>query len=167
MLHAVDGLPARRASDGSDRAFAIRRLRAIPEERGSSPEVRLACEKPNRQDRRRSGHFGVLDLINPDEILERLRLAGEEWADKDAAANALEETKPSVLAELTNQADGSSEAQKKSLALADPSFKLHLAKMVDARKEANRSKVRYETGKIWAELVRTRESTKRAEMNNR
>lgn len=94
-------------------------------------------------------------------------MAGEEWSDKDAAANALEETKGSVLAELTNQAEGSSEAQKKSLALADPAFKLHLTRMVDARKEANRAKVRYETGKIWAELVRTRESTKRAEMSQR
>jgi hypothetical protein len=106
-------------------------------------------------------------MINPDEILERLRLAGEEWADKDAAANALEETKNSVLAELANSAAGSSEAQKKSVALADPSFRLHIARMVDARKEANRSKVRYETGKIWAELVRTRESTKREELRQR
>lgn len=102
--------------------------------------------------------------IDPDEIYERLRLAGEEWADKDAAANALEETKATLLAELANQADASSEAAKKNIALADPVYKLHLTNMVTARKEANRAKVRYETGRIWAELKRTQESTKRAEM---
>lgn len=106
-------------------------------------------------------------MLNPDEIHERLRLAGEEWADKDAAANSLEETKPVVLAELTNQAAGSSAAEKKSVALAEPAYKLHLTSMVAARKEANRAKVRYDTGKIWAELKRTQESTKRAEMTQR
>ena len=106
-------------------------------------------------------------VINPDEILERLRLAGEEWADKDAAANALEETKKSVLSELLLQAEGGTIATREAEALSNPVFKLHLANMVNARKEANRAKVRYDTGKIWAELVRTRESTKRAEMTNR
>lgn len=105
--------------------------------------------------------------FNPDEIYERLRLAGEEWADKDAAANALEETKPSLLAELANQASGSSEAAKKNAALAEPAYKLHLTNMVAARKEANRAKVRYDTGRIWAELKRTQESTKRAEMSQK
>jgi hypothetical protein len=106
-------------------------------------------------------------LLNPDEIHERLRLAGEEWADKDAAANALEEMKHTILAEFTNQAVGSSAAEKKSLALAEPAYKLHLTSMVAARKEANRAKVRYDTGKIWAELKRTQESTRRAEANIR
>ena len=105
--------------------------------------------------------------FNPDEIHERLRLAGEEWAEKDAAANALEETKPTLLAELANQAVAGSEAAKKNLALSDSAYRLHLTNMVSARKEANRAKVRYETGKIWAELKRTQESTKRAEMNQR
>lgn len=106
-------------------------------------------------------------MINPDEILERLRIAGEEWADKDAAANALEETKKSVLSELLLQADGGTVAEREARAQANPGFRLHLINMVNARKEANRARVRYETGRIWAELVRTKESTKRAEMNQR
>lgn len=106
-------------------------------------------------------------MINPDEILERLRLAGEEWADADAAANALEETKKPVLSELLLQADGGTVAEREARANANPAYKLHLTNMVNARKEANRAKVKYETGKIWAELVRTKESTKRAEMTQR
>lgn len=106
-------------------------------------------------------------MINPDEILERLRIAGEEWCDRDAAANVLEETKKSVLAELLLQAEAGTVAEREARALSNPTFKLHLANMVTARKEANRARVRYDTGRIWAELVRTRESSKRAEMSQR
>jgi hypothetical protein len=105
--------------------------------------------------------------FNPDEIHERLRIAGEDWADKDAAANALEETKSSLLAELSNTANGSSEAAKKNIALADPAYRLHITNMVTARKEANRAKVRYETGKVWAELMRTKSANMREELRNR
>jgi hypothetical protein len=105
--------------------------------------------------------------FDPDKIRERLAQVGEEWADKDAAANLLEETKNSLLAELMNTANASSEAERKRIAQADPAFKLHLANMVTARKEANRARVRYETGKMWAELKRSVESTKRAELQIR
>jgi hypothetical protein len=105
--------------------------------------------------------------FDPDRIRERLAKVGEEWADADAAANLLEETKNSVLSELMNTANASSEAERKRIAQADPAFKLHLANMVNARKEANRARVRYETGKMWAELKRSVESTKRAELQIR
>ena len=102
--------------------------------------------------------------FNPTEIAERMRLAGEEWSDLDAAANMLEETRKSVLAELVNQSKGGSIAAKESEALADPAYKLHITNMVNARKEANRARVKYDTARAWVELVRTSEATKRAEM---
>lgn len=102
--------------------------------------------------------------FDPSEIAERMRLAGEEWADLDAAANMLEETRKSVLAELVNQASGGSIAARESEALADPAYKLHITNMVNARKEANRARVKFDTAKAWVELVRTSEATKRAEM---
>ena len=102
--------------------------------------------------------------FNPTEIAERMRLAGEEWSDLDAAANMLEETRKSVLAELVNQSKGGSIAAKESEALANPAYKLHLTNMVNARREANRARVKYDTSKMWVELVRTSEATKRAEL---
>ena len=102
--------------------------------------------------------------FNPNEIAERMRLAGEEWSDLDAAANMLEETRNSVLAELINQSKGGSIAAKESEALADPAYKLHITNMVNARKEANRARVKYDTARAWVELVRTSEATKRAEL---
>jgi hypothetical protein len=103
-------------------------------------------------------------MLNPNEIAERMRLAGEEWSDLDAAANMLEETRKSVLAELMNQSQASSMAARESDALADPAYKLHVTNMVNARKDANRARVRYDTARAWVELVRTSEATKRAEM---
>lgn len=102
--------------------------------------------------------------FDPTEIAERMRLAGEEWSDLDAAANMLEETRKSVLAELVNQSKGGSIAAKESEALANPDYKEHINKMVEARRNANRARVRYDTAKAWVELVRTSEATKRAEM---
>ena len=106
-------------------------------------------------------------MFNPDEILERLRIAGEEWCDLDAAANALEETKKTLLAEMLLKAESGTVAKREPQAHADPVYRLHITNMVLARKEANRARVRYDTGRIWAELKRTQESTKRAEMNQR
>jgi hypothetical protein len=102
--------------------------------------------------------------FNPTEIAERMRLAGEEWSDLDAAANMLEESRKSVLAELINQSKGGSIAAKESEALANPAYKLHITNMVNARREANRARVKYDTARAWVELVRTSEATKRAEM---
>ncbi len=102
--------------------------------------------------------------LDPNTVAERMRLAGEEWSDLDAAANMLEETRKSVLAELTNQAKAKSATERESLALADPAYKLHIANMVNARKDANRARVKYDTARAWVELVRTTEATRRAEM---
>ena len=109
----------------------------------------------------------LMSEFDPDRIRERLQEVGEEWADRDAAANLLEETKGSLLAELMNTASGDSESERKRIAQADPAYKLHITNMVAARKEANRAKVRYDTGKMWVELRRTQESTRRAEINLR
>jgi len=101
--------------------------------------------------------------MDANEIHEKLVTAGEQWADMDAAASLLEETRKTVLAELMNRAEGSM-AARESIALADAAYRLHVANMVAARKEANRAKVKYDSAKAWCELVRTQEATKRAEM---
>jgi streptomycin 6-kinase len=102
--------------------------------------------------------------VNPNEIEERIRLLGLDWADKDGAANLLEETKKSVLSELVNQSTSSSVAAKEHDANENPVFKLHVVNMVNARTEANRARVQYESAKLWVDLVRTAEASKRQEM---
>lgn len=104
--------------------------------------------------------------LNPTEITERIRLAGEDWSDLDAAASLLEETKKTVLAELMNKEEnaGMSVAARESLAMASKEYKTHLASMVEARRLANRARVKYDSARTWTDLVRTAEATARQEM---
>lgn len=102
----------------------------------------------------------------PEAIYKQLLQAGEDWADKEAGADVLEETKKTVLAELMNGLDGSA-SERERRALADPAFRLHLTNMTTARKEANRARVRYDACKVLAELRRTQESTRRVEAYQR
>jgi hypothetical protein len=104
--------------------------------------------------------------FDPEAIYQKLNSAGEEWADKDAAANLLEETKKTLLAELMQGLEGSNTEREKK-ALADTTYKHHLKTMVAARKEANRARVRYDATRVLAEMRRTQESTRRAEANIR
>lgn len=101
--------------------------------------------------------------FNPNEIAERMRLAGEEWADQDAAANMLEETRRSVRGKLFLEASGTV-AEREAMAESDPAYRLHVTNMVNARQKANIARVKYDTAKAWIELVRSYEATKRAEM---
>lgn len=105
--------------------------------------------------------------FEPEKIYHQIVAAGEEWTDKDAAANLLEETRKTVLAELVNSSGAGSVAARESAALADAAYKLHVTKMVAARKEANRAKVKYDAVRVLAEMRRTQESTRRAEANIR
>jgi hypothetical protein len=105
--------------------------------------------------------------ISINDLHERLRLAGEEWADKDAAATLLEETKKSVLAQLMSQHPNVSNAAAETLALAAPEYARHVREMVEARKAANAAKVHYDSAKTWVDLMRTEAATKRAELGLR
>jgi hypothetical protein len=104
--------------------------------------------------------------FDPEAIYRRLESAGDDWVDKNAAAEILEETKKTVLAERMNSFHGST-AERERLALADAAYKLHLTNMVTARKEANRARVKYDSVRVLAEMRRTQESTRRAEANIR
>lgn len=101
--------------------------------------------------------------FDPEAIYRKLEETGEAWVDKNAAAEILEETKKTVLAELMTNYQGSA-AERERCALAAPAYKLHLTNMVTARKEANRSRVRYDSMRVLAEMRRTEASTRRAEM---
>lgn len=104
-------------------------------------------------------------MINPHEIYEKLVNLGEEWAKTNYAADILEETKKTELARLMNGLEGS-HAAKETTALANPLYRNHLAKMVEARREANIAKVRYDSAKMYCELMRTQAATERAANRN-
>ena len=109
-----------------------------------------------------------MNEFDPDKIYHNIVTAGEEWADKEAAAELLEETRKTVLAELVNSIPSAmSMAARESQALADAAYRLHITNMVVARKEANKARMRYDAVKVLGEMRRSQESTRRAEMNLR
>lgn len=106
-------------------------------------------------------------MFDPEKMYERIVGAGEQWADAEAAASLLEETRKTVLAKLMNEAPNTSIAGKEMLALGSEEYRKFVAGMVNARAAANKARVRYDSAKILAELRRSQESTKRAEMSMR
>ncbi len=97
------------------------------------------------------------------EIIE----AGTDWADKDAAAKYLDDTRKSTLAEVINCIEAKSMTERDSKARASDLYREHLVKLKNARKAANLSRVKYDAAKTLASLRQTQESLKKAEMGLR
>lgn len=107
-----------------------------------------------------------LSSYHPDVLRQRLVDLGEDWADKDAAASLLEETRKTLLAQLAAgvRASVKSQAEAENYALAHYDYNGHVEAMVEARRVANRAKVNYDAAKVWVEMARTAEATRRTEM---
>lgn len=101
-------------------------------------------------------------MLNPDNIHQRLSELGNEWANAQAAAEILEESKKTLIAQLCTQSDEKSMAAKEMFALSHADYSEHIAAMVAARKDANKAKINYDNSKIWAELKRTEAANERA-----
>lgn len=120
----------------------------------------------------------ALKGIDIDKECKMVVNAGYEWADANAAAESLEEAKKSVLARLATKAMDESvkitktgskaisaiEADKR--ALADPEYQEHLNAMIEARKEANKKRVRYDISRVRLEMQRSIISLLKQEMSN-
>lgn len=109
-----------------------------------------------------------IPTLDPAEIYRNVTEAGEEWADKKAAYEALDDNTKSILADIASgfMPDNSKTASE-ALALASRPFRDHLAEKAIARKAWLLAQVRYDSIKMLAELRRTQESTRRAEMGMR
>lgn len=105
--------------------------------------------------------------LSAHQIFQRLCAMGEEWADQDAAARLYENLENSRLAQLTLEvmaAERTSRAQAEQTAQASDEYQEHLRDMVEARRKANRLKVRWDSAKMWCELMRSQNANRRAEM---
>ena len=104
--------------------------------------------------------------INPGEVFERLTSLGSEWADALAAASLLEETSKPLVAKLTIgfMEGGVARVLAETEALASDEYRRHIERMVAARREANVARVRYQSAQVWAELLRSANANRRAEL---
>lgn len=107
--------------------------------------------------------------FDPDKIYALVSTAGDEWADKKAAYEALDDNTKSVLAEITGRyMDGKvTKATAEMHALASGDYRNHLASVSKARGEFLRAQVKYDSLRMLVELRRSQESTRRAEMSLR
>ena len=108
-------------------------------------------------------------MIDPEKIYHEVLSCGEDFADKKAAYEALDENTKSVLADITSRyLDGkTAHATATTLALASRDYKEHLAEVSKARRAYLVAQVRYDALKMLSELRRSEESTRRAEMGLR
>ena len=123
--------------------------------------------------------LGVLRDFDPHRLTQEVVALGESWAEQDAGASALEETKKTLLAKFTlenieggmrsgglgEKPKAMSVSQAELKALADTRYETHLELMVAARREANICRVRYDMGKMKLELMRSLQATMRNGMH--
>ena len=105
-------------------------------------------------------------MLEVNEIYKEVLAAGEAWADCKAAFEALDDNTKSVLADITSNFMESkiSRTEAEMRALASGEYKIHLASVKAARKAWLMAQVKYDSLKMLAELRRSEESTRRAEM---
>lgn len=108
-------------------------------------------------------------MSDPTEITTRLTTLGHDWADKEAAASVLEETRKSLRSQIALKFLAETGAANKAEMMAEATQEYidHLKSMVEARRHANIADVNYSAARVWVDLLRTKEATKRAEMGMR
>ena len=102
--------------------------------------------------------------MNADVLFHKMEEAGADWADKQSAANILEDTRHSVLAQLMIKSSASSVAAKEMEARASSEYQSHVKATQEAAAKALKAKVKYEAIKIWIDLKRTESANERAAM---
>lgn len=101
-------------------------------------------------------------MFNPASIYKELVSSGDAWSESNAAADLLEETRKTLIAELQTECPEKTISAKEMYALGHKTYREHIQAMVAARKVANRDRVKWESVKIYAELLRTQAATERA-----
>ncbi len=107
------------------------------------------------------------ESLNPNEIYKKFLSANIKFARLDGEASILEAKRKSFRAQLMVSFGGEKVNKAEMLAESDQSYIDYLDKMVSARTEANIAKAEFDAIRVWIDITRTIESTKRAEMNLR
>jgi len=107
--------------------------------------------------------------MNPNDVFRGFMEAGNDYADKNGAADLLEGTLKTLKAKLTLDAknlEGCSMVEAENHALASEQYRKALCDAVESRTAANRAKVRYQATQALWEAQRTVEATSRAAMRS-
>lgn len=95
---------------------------------------------------------------------ELYRIAGEEWAEKEAAASILEDTKGSVMAQRQAALGDIPVNRAEQIVKASKEWVDHIHKVIEARRQANLSKVRLEVIRMRYMKEQSSQANQRAEI---
>lgn len=95
---------------------------------------------------------------------DRYREAGEEWADKEAAAQLLEDSKSAVMAQWQTELGEMPVNRAEQTVKASPKWMGYIVDTVNARKAANLAKVRLEAIRMKAMEYQAKEANQRTEL---
>lgn len=95
---------------------------------------------------------------------EQFRIKGLEWADLDAAARLLEESKTAYLAQRKAALGDMTDAKAEKIVRSSQDWTDYIDKMVSAKKRANRARIELEFVKMRYWEHSGSDANKRAEM---
>lgn len=95
---------------------------------------------------------------------EIYRMAGEDWADKEAAAQMLEDSKSSVMAQWQIELGDIPVNRAEQTVKASNRWRDYINDTVEARKAANKAKIYLESVKMRAMELHAAEANQRTEM---
>lgn len=104
--------------------------------------------------------------FDPHTLAEQLLKHGTEWADLNAAAELLEETRKTLRSQIALKflPDVSAVSKAEMMAEATQEYIDHVKSMVEARRLANRARVQFDADRTYIDMVRSLEATERATM---
>jgi len=95
---------------------------------------------------------------------DRYREMGEDWADKEAAAQLLEDSKSAVMAQWQTELGDLPVNRAEQTVKASARWRGYIQDTVNARKAANLAKVRLEATKMKAMEYQAKEANQRTEL---
>lgn len=110
-----------------------------------------------------------MTTFDPHKLAEQYLQHGADWANKNAAADLLEESRKQLRSQIALKylGEGASVAKAEMLAEATKEYADHIRAMVEARRVSNVARVQVDADRAFIDLVRSQESSRRAEMNMR
>ena len=104
--------------------------------------------------------------FDPNVMMKKAEELGTQWAEADAAHGLLEDTKKTLLAQITNEflEQGRNKTTAETMAMASKEYAEHIKELGQARRDKNLSLVKYNSYKKWLDLIQTKEENLRAEI---
>lgn len=107
--------------------------------------------------------------FDPSNLARQFLNHREDWADKNACAELLEESRKNLRSQIAMKflPDAGSMNKAEAMAEATQEYIDHIKDMVEARRVANRARAQCDADQVYIDLTRSQESTRRAEMGIR